>query len=130
MPYLGKKTGAANRNHQPLAESGLETEHMSNVIEMAKQAKGLATQNVQNTTKIARRKPVSSAIGLNRHTRDAVIRLAFDSCLDIKRFAYIAKYAGTKESIALDVVRQYVRDLRSGGGLIPPGSPMGTRRAA
>jgi hypothetical protein len=108
----------------------LETEHMSNVIEMAKQAKGLATQNVQNTTKIARRKPTSSATCLNKHTRAAVIRLAFDSALDIKRFAYIAKYAGTKESVALDVIREYVQDLRLGGGFIPPGSPAGTRRAA
>jgi hypothetical protein len=77
-----------------------------------------------------KRKHVSASSGLNRHIKAAIIRLTFDSCLDIKRFANIAKYAGTREEVALSVLREYVRDLRAGGGLTPPSGPANIRRAA
>lgn len=92
--------------------------------ETAPKTKGLGLHVVGKPQK----KHTNSATTLNRHIKAAVIRLAFDSCLDISRFANIAKYAGIREDIALNVIREYVRDLRAGS---PPSSPAGQiRRAA
>lgn len=75
---------------------------------------------------------VSSATAMNRHIKAAVIRLTFDSLLDIRSMEKIARYAGTSECKALDTVREYVYDLRALASDTPPnnGGPMRMRRAA
>lgn len=76
-----------------------------------------------------RKKGPDSATCLNHYTRASVLRLAFDSCLEINSLRGVARLAGTTEPKALDVIRNYVRDLRAMQNRpLPPSG--GARRAA
>jgi hypothetical protein len=93
--------------------------------EPAREAAGLQLVH----RKVKRVGPASAATGMNQHIKAAVIRLTVDSPLQIRDFSYVAKYAGTKEEKALDVLRDYIRDLRAQLPT-PPRNPAMIRRAA
>jgi hypothetical protein len=78
-----------------------------------------------------------SAVGMNRGVRESVLRVALDSDIDeVPTLRKAANRAGVRESQALAVLRQHVRDLRLQvielKSLIqpPPHGPAGMRRAA
>lgn len=68
-----------------------------------------------------RRRPDQSAC-INQGIRDSVIRLLFDSELEIGSLRKAASLAGTSEGKALAIVRNYVYDMRIMSKPEPPPS--------
>lgn len=83
-------------------------------------AKVATLQIVASTPK----KAVSRATACNQYTRESVLRLLVDSPFEFQDFSRLAKYAGTREPIAIAIVRDYIRAIR------PPSGPATLRRAA
>jgi hypothetical protein len=71
----------------------------------------------------AKRKPVSAATAMNRHIRAAVIRLVAHSPFEFKRFANVARYAGTREDLAIAVLGEHIRELEARISTPPPQPP-------
>lgn len=55
---------------------------------------------------------INSATAVSREVRDSVIRLALNSELRIDSLRKVARYAGTNERQALDILRDHIYDLR------------------
>jgi hypothetical protein len=76
------------------------------------------------------RSRLNSATAMNPGIRDSVIRLVFDSPLQIGSVRKAARLAGTSEGKALDAIRDYVYDLRIDASPEPPTPARPMRRAA
>jgi hypothetical protein len=73
--------------------------------------------------------PASRATAMNQHIKEAVIRLVAHSPIEFRDFGYVAKYAGTREDLAIAVVRDHIRELEARVPT-PPRTPAPVRRLA
>jgi hypothetical protein len=90
----------------------------------------LQAQHLQVIQGGRNRSRLNSATAMNPGIRDSVIRLVFDSPLQIGSVRKAARLAGTSEGKALDAIRNYVYDLRIDAEPQPPKPPGNLRRAA
>jgi hypothetical protein len=77
-----------------------------------------------------RRRVSRSSTALNQGVRASVVRIVLDSELEVPTLRKAANIAGVSEPLVLDVLRDYVYDLRARLLPRPPSGPAAMRRAA